>query len=282
VVDLLGIWTHIAGQPLDEAPAPLAFVPAIIHRFGAWTIRGGIHLIPQRLAKVAEELGVDIRLNEPVAAIVRDGRRVLGVDLADGTRVNADHVISNAPGISTYTSLLRPPDPQLCADLLSLPLQSPGVSAYLKVQATDAPFLQFLLPRSGKCRLFLCPGAVDDTRQGHARLVSPVDHGWAERVGQAGLSTHLDQLLDESWWKTQVSGFEILSRRLPGDWGRRHHLHRDSMNPVMTARFMRKGRIPHQSPVADNLYLAGSATHPGQWVSFCSISGILAARLATS
>ena len=25
------------------------------------------------------------------------------------------------------------------------------------------------------------------------------------------------------------------------------------------------------------LYLAGSATHPGQWVSFCAVSGILAA-----
>ena len=50
-----------------------------------------------------------------------------------------------------------------------------------------------------------------------------------------------------------------------------------SMNPVMTARFMRQGRIPHASPVADNLYLAGSSTHPGQWVSFCAISGILAA-----
>jgi len=49
------------------------------------------------------------------------------------------------------------------------------------------------------------------------------------------------------------------------------------MNPVMTARFMRAGRIAHRSPWVRGLYLAGSATHPGQWVSFCAISGILAA-----
>jgi phytoene dehydrogenase-like protein len=49
------------------------------------------------------------------------------------------------------------------------------------------------------------------------------------------------------------------------------------MNPTMTAAFMRKGRIAHQSPVADNLRLCGAATHPGQWVSFCAISGVLAA-----
>ena len=49
------------------------------------------------------------------------------------------------------------------------------------------------------------------------------------------------------------------------------------MNPVMTARLMRAGRLAHRSPFVERLYLAGSATHPGQWVSFCAISGILAA-----
>ena len=50
-----------------------------------------------------------------------------------------------------------------------------------------------------------------------------------------------------------------------------------SMNPVMTSGFMRAGRIAHRSPWVKGLYLAGSSTHPGQWVSFCAISGILAA-----
>jgi phytoene dehydrogenase-like protein len=52
------------------------------------------------------------------------------------------------------------------------------------------------------------------------------------------------------------------------------------MNPVMTAEFMRKGRIAHKSRDVDGLYLAGSSTHPGQWVSFTAISGILSADLA--
>jgi phytoene dehydrogenase-like protein len=49
------------------------------------------------------------------------------------------------------------------------------------------------------------------------------------------------------------------------------------MNPVMTAKFMLEGRLAHRSPDLGGLYLAGSATHPGQWVSFCAISGVLAA-----
>jgi len=69
----------------------------------------------------------------------------------------------------------------------------------------------------------------------------------------------------------------VLARRVPAGWGASFRLHRDSMNPVMTARLMRRGRIPHRSPWIRNLYLAGSSTHPGQWVSFCAISGVLAA-----
>ena len=48
------------------------------------------------------------------------------------------------------------------------------------------------------------------------------------------------------------------------------------MNPVMTARFMRSGRLAHRSPHLNKLYLAGSSTHPGQWV-LRAISGVLAA-----
>lgn len=70
---------------------------------------------------------------------------------------------------------------------------------------------------------------------------------------------------------------KILATRIPAEWGAQYHLHRDSMNPVMTAAFMRQGRLPHRSLFPSRLYLAGSSTHPGQWVSFCAISGILAA-----
>ena len=71
------------------------------------------------------------------------------------------------------------------------------------------------------------------------------------------------------WWR----------RGFPPIWGGEFHLHRDAMNPVMTARLTRAGRLAHRSPYVRGLYLAGSATHPGQWVSFCAISGILAADL---
>lgn len=279
VKDVLGIWTHIAGQPVSEAPAPLAFVPAIVHSRGAWTVQGGIHKIPELLAAHARSLGVTFRMGQKVSRIVRNGRNILGVEV-EGERIGARAVISAAGGIGTYINLLDPPDPTTSSRLLELPLQSPGVAAYLDVPDADAPFLQFYLPPGELCRVLIHPGAVDPTRSRHARLLSPTEHSWAARVGSEGQRAHLDRLIAERWWHEQAGDFRVLATRIPQEWGRRYFLYRDSMNPVMTAQFMRRGRIPHISPSADNLFLAGSSTHPGQWVSFCAISGILAAEAA--
>ena len=110
-----------------------------------------------------------------------------------------------------------------------------------------------------------------------ARLLSPLAHAAAERGGRDGQAAVLERILAERWWRTGLTDTQVVARRLPADWGTEFALHRDSMNPVMTARFMRAGRMPHRSPWVKGLYLAGSATHPGQWVSFCAVSGVLAA-----
>jgi phytoene dehydrogenase-like protein len=102
-------------------------------------------------------------------------------------------------------------------------------------------------------------------------------HEDAERLGIDGQNAYLDELLNERWWQDQVQEFRVLARRVPAEWGAQYTLFRNSMNPVMTASFMRSGRLAHRSPFVRGLYLVGSSTHPGQWISFCAISGILAA-----
>ena len=282
--EALGIWTHVAGQRLDEAPSVLAFVPALVHDVGAFYAQGGIGGIPQALAGAALAAGAEIEYGAAVRRIVcRDGRAT-GVETEDGRLLEADAVVSNAGGVGTYLDLAPEIPPPAAQAMRALPLQSPGVTAYVAARGdTRGAYLRFLLlhDANAPCRLWIRPAAVDPTLEKDgwwpARLLSPMDHARAEREGRAGQETALDRILEEPWWQAGLDEVRVLARRVPAGWGASFRLHRDSMNPVMTARLMRRGRIPHRSPWIRNLYLAGSSTHPGQWVSFCAISGVLAA-----
>ena len=88
-----------------------------------------------------------------------------------------------------------------------------------------------------------------------------------------------ERLLSEDWWQSTSMSWKLLDARTPQRWGSEFSLYQNSMNPVMTGSSFRSGRLAHKSPWIQGLYLAGSSTSPGQWISFCGISGILAADL---
>ncbi|MGV3719765.1 MAG: phytoene desaturase family protein, partial [Actinomycetota bacterium] len=282
IVDGLGIWTHVAGQKLAEAPSPLAFVSSLIHTVGCYYPVRGIASIPNALAAEAVRAGVELRYGTPVSRIRCEGGRATGVDTAEGS-LSADAVLSNAGGIRTYVELLEGAPAPVRESLQRLPLQSPGVCAYLAVRgAPRPPYLRFQLPPGELCRLLITPAihAPELVREGWspARLLAPMRHADAESGGAEGQNHYLERILDEPWWREDWDDVRVLERRIPAEWGREFGLYRESMNPVMTARYMRAGRLAHRSPHVRGLYLAGSSTHPGQWVSFCAISGVLAAE----
>src|SRR5262249_55941470 len=115
------------------------------------------------------------------------------------------------------------------------------------------PYLRFHLPGGGElCRLLIRPAALvpECIRDGWqpARLLGPMAHTRAQQGGPSGQREYLERLLAESWWREGVADFRVLSMRIPAEWGAQYHLYRDSMNPVMTAKFMRAGRLAHRSP----------------------------------
>ena len=283
VIDALGVWTHVAGQSLFEAPSPMAFVPALIHTAGAWLPAGGVGEVPALIAREAEAAGVRFRWGARVARIRVERGAAVGVETAAGDFVPAGAVLSDASGIGTQLDLVEGTPAREATRLRKLPLQSPGVSAYLAARGDPAgPYLRFRLQGgTDGCQLLVQPAAVVPAlrRDGvhPARLLAPLGHQRAERDGEPGQRAFLVALLAEPWWKSCAGPYEVLATRIPAEWGAQYHLYRESMNPVMTARFMRKGRLPHKSPHVRGLYFAGSSTHPGQWVSFCAISGVMAA-----
>jgi phytoene desaturase len=284
VVESIAIWTHIAGQRIGEAPSPMAFVPALIHGVGAFYPLGGVAVIPRTLTEIADRAGVEFQYGTKVRAIVCEQGRVRGVETEDGDFVAAELAISNHNGVGTYMEMLQETPARAREKLSRLSLQSPGACAYLAIRGKlKPPYLRFQVPRNGElCRLFVTPGVIapEVERNGWfpARLIAPMRHDAAERLRVKGQRDYLDQLLAENWWRDEVEDFRVLATRVPAEWGAQYNLYQDSMNPVMTAGFMRAGRLAHKSPYMRGLYLAGSSTHPGQWVSFCAISGVLAAN----
>ena len=289
VVRGLSIWTHVAGQDPANAPAPLAFVPAIMHAAGAYYPLGGIGMISRVLFNAASRLGVEFHFQSRVRAIRCQRGRALGVEIAEREVITADAVLSNV-GLGTYLQLLdeeglRAIPLKLRAKLKRLPLQSPGVCAYLAVRGSmEPPYLKFRIEnQENGCRLLVTPGVLDPglIRNGGwtpARLIAPMSHTRAETGGARGQQAFLNRVLEETWWQRGFQDIRILATRIPRDWGSTSHLFRDSMNPVMTRTFMLTGRLAHRSPWIRGLYLTGSSTHPGQWVSFCAVSGVLTAN----
>src|SRR5439155_24476889 len=122
--------------------------------------------------------------------------RVVGVETSGGY-LPADRVVSNAGGLRTYLELLPEIPAPVERSLRRLPLQSPGVCAYLAVRGTARPpYLRFRLPPGELCRLLIAPAVVapEVRRDGWApaRLMAPMPHGMAEHLGAEGQSALLD------------------------------------------------------------------------------------------
>jgi phytoene desaturase len=73
---------------------------------GMWYPLGGIYTIIEDMLTLADEMGVKIRTQAPVAEICIEAGRATGVILQSGERVPADLVISNADLPYTYKKLI--------------------------------------------------------------------------------------------------------------------------------------------------------------------------------
>ncbi|MCP4426566.1 MAG: NAD(P)/FAD-dependent oxidoreductase [Chloroflexi bacterium] len=69
---------------------------------------GGMGKLAEALASAAQKNGAEIRTSSPVARILLEDGRAVGVALADGTEIRADVVVSNADPRRTLFGLVGP------------------------------------------------------------------------------------------------------------------------------------------------------------------------------
>ena len=92
------------GMSPFKCPSLFTIVAHVEYGHGVFHPTGGCNAIPAAMARVAREMGVDIRLSEPIEELLFDGRRAVGARTAQGT-YPADAVLVNAEFANAMTKL---------------------------------------------------------------------------------------------------------------------------------------------------------------------------------
>ena len=106
VAQMMDHFTQYVGSSPYQSPAVLCGIAHMQTDRGIWYPIGGTRAVPEALARLAGELGVDIRTGVDVVRIQNENGRVVGVTTASGETVSCDAVISNCDAVRTYRELL--------------------------------------------------------------------------------------------------------------------------------------------------------------------------------
>jgi phytoene desaturase len=100
---------------------------------GTYYLRGGLRTYADALAHLADELGVEVRLNTRVKRVCVEKGRILGVEVENGGCVPADIVICNADPLTAFSSGLVPEGhrPRAFRDEAALSRVEPSTSAFV-------------------------------------------------------------------------------------------------------------------------------------------------------
>ncbi len=300
------------------APATLAVIPHVELDLGAWYVEGGLYEIARAVEKLARDLGVEIRTGCEVKRVIIDGTDasrskalgvVRGVELSDGTVIDADAVIVNADVVYAYQALVESkyrrkfddrnlaklePGGSGMALLLGVEGTYPQLAHHTKFMPSDyrsdlrAMFETRTIP-DDPC-IYVCASTRSDATQapdGCENLfvlcsAPPLD-GSIDWVREGpGYRDRIVRTLEERFGLTDLSKRIVVERRFtPADLKADYNANAGSIygisgNGVKQA-FLRP---PNRDRDVAGLFFAGGATHPGGGLPLVALSGKIASELA--
>jgi phytoene desaturase len=108
VAQMLDHFTQYVGSAPDASPGVLCGIAHMQTTEGVWYPRGGTNALPRALARLAAQLGVEVRTETLVRRILVDERaRVTGVETEGGETIPLAAVVSNADAVATHRELLE-------------------------------------------------------------------------------------------------------------------------------------------------------------------------------
>lgn len=295
------------GMSAWECPAAFAMVAYIEHKWGIYHVIGGLNKISEAMAKVFTEQGGTLKLNTPVKRLVNKGKKVTGVELADGSVMNADEVIVNADFSYAATALM---DPKYAAKYAPKKLAKRKYSCstfmiYLGVKKKyDFPHHNVFFAKDYRrnvedifTRLTLSDqisfyvqnaSIIDPTLAPEGKsaiyILVPVPNlkakiDWAKEK-DAFKKRVLEEVVKRTEMKDLLENIECEKVYTPETW-------RDDLNVYYGATFnlghnltqMLYFRPRNKFECFDNTYLVGGGTHPGSGLPTIYESGRIAANL---
>lgn len=100
--------TMYLGMSPYRAPAMYGLLPYSEMGVGVYFAKGGLYALPLALERLGRQEGARFHYRQPVRRILSSPAAVQGVELQDGTRVEADFVLCNVDLPFAYRTLLDP------------------------------------------------------------------------------------------------------------------------------------------------------------------------------
>lgn len=307
VLKTMGYQSLYFGLPANLVPGPYAMVPYTEH-VGIYYPRGGMIRIPEALQRCGEREGMQVNLNSRVEKIIMAGKRVAGVQLADGTDITCKAIVSNINAKTLYLDMIGEENlpPVVVKGIKSYDLSISVPMIYLGLDyepPLDAHHSVIAASPEDVNRFYwdnLKKGEMAHENFGLICWSSHTDPALAPE------GKHVLNLIPEGFYHLKDAHWDVekpkfiertinnLSKVIPGL--KEHVVYTDCATPLDFERqlLLPEGAIyclnqdlPAQavfrpgakSKSIEGLYLAGSSTHPGGGVPTTIASGLIAARL---
>ena len=293
------------GMSPFQCPSLFSILSFLEYEYGVFHPRGGCGSVTTAMARVAERLGVQIHLGEPVRELLFDGRRASGVRTDTGLH-RSDAVVVNADFARAMSRLVPDHLRSRWSDR-SLARKKYSCSTfmmYLGVEGTfDLPHHNIFIARDYRRNLqdiedrhvlseepsFYVenPGATDPTMapRGHSALyvLLPVSHQHPNIDWDRERSRFRDLALR----RIAAAGFEVPESRIryerlvtPVDWDAHYEIYRGAtFNLTHSLDQMLHLRPRNRFEEFDRMYLVGGGTHPGSGLPVIFESARISSRL---
>jgi phytoene desaturase len=293
------------GMSPFRCPSLFSILSFLEYEHGVWHPVGGCAAITAAMARVAEKLGVEIRLNEPVEEILFAGRKAVGVRTSGGSH-HADAVVVNADFARAMQKIVpdhlrrRWTDKKLaqkkysCSTfMLYLGIEGcfelPHHNIYISENYTrNLDEIENHHVLSADPSFYVQNASVSDSTlapRGHSGLyiLAPVTHQHPN-VDWAREKNRFRELVLKQIAK---AGFTDVERRIryervitPADWDTRYEIYRGAtFNLAHTLDQMLHLRPNNRFEDLDGMYLVGGGTHPGSGLPVIFESARISSRL---